>query len=115
MPNSVATDGTVAHQPPLPMEFSRQEFWSRLPFLSPGDIPNPGIKLRSPALQADSLPLSHQGSPKIWFTITFSEHLIYSHVGNHWKNIEEPATLQREPQLSKWGFVFQSLKSENHV
>ena len=45
------------------MAFSRQEYWSGLPFPSPGDLPNPGIKLTSPALQVDSLPLSHQGSP----------------------------------------------------
>ena len=47
---------TVANQAPLSMGFSRQEHWSRLPFPSPGDLPNPGIKPRSPALQADSLP-----------------------------------------------------------
>ena len=46
---------TVAYQPPLSMEFSRQEYWSGLPFSSPGDRPNPGIKLGSPALQVDSL------------------------------------------------------------
>ena len=44
------------HQVPLSMEFSRQEYWRGLPFLSPGDLPDPGIKLRSPALQAESLP-----------------------------------------------------------
>ena len=38
------------------MEFSRQEYWSGLPFPSPGDLPNPGIKPGSPALQADALP-----------------------------------------------------------
>ena len=38
------------------MEFSRQEYWSGLPFLPPGDLPNPGLESRSPALQADSLP-----------------------------------------------------------
>jgi len=43
------------------MGFSRQEYWSGLPFPSPGDLPNPGIELKSPALQVDSLPLSHQG------------------------------------------------------
>ena len=47
---------------PLSMGFPRQEYWSRLPFLSPGDLPNPGIKPESPALQADSLPSDHQGS-----------------------------------------------------
>ena len=46
---------TVAHQAPLSMGFSRQEYWSGLPFLSVGDLPDPGIKLGSPALQADSL------------------------------------------------------------
>ena len=45
----------VAHQAPLSMEFSRQEYWSGLPFPTPGDLPDPGIKPGSPALQADSL------------------------------------------------------------
>ena len=45
----------VACQAPLSMEFSRQEYWSGLPFHSPGDLPDPGIKPRSLALQADSL------------------------------------------------------------
>ena len=42
--------------------FSRQEYWSGLPFPPPGDLPNPGIELKSSALQVDSLPLSHQGN-----------------------------------------------------
>ena len=45
----------VAHQAPLSMEFSRQEYWSGLPFPTPGDLPDPGIEPGSPALQADSL------------------------------------------------------------
>ena len=60
-----ATPWTVAHQAPLSMEFSRQEYWSGLPFLSPGDLPNPGIELGSPAFQADSLPPNHQGRPSM--------------------------------------------------
>ena len=44
------TPWTVARQSPLPMGFSRQEYWSRLPFPSPGDLPHPGIELASPAL-----------------------------------------------------------------
>ena len=63
MSNSFATLQTLAHQAPLSMEFSRQESWSRLPFPSPGDPPDPGIEPRSPGEQADSLPLSHKGSP----------------------------------------------------
>jgi len=43
--------------------FFRQEYWSGLPFPPPGDLLDPGIKLASPAWQADSLPLSHQESP----------------------------------------------------
>ena len=46
---------TVAHQSPLCMEFSRQEYWSGLPFSSPGDPPNPRIEPGCPALQPDSL------------------------------------------------------------
>ena len=45
------------------MEFPRQEYWSGLPCLSPGDLPDPGIKPASPAFQLGSLPLSHMGSP----------------------------------------------------
>ena len=45
------------------MEFSRQEYWSGLPFTSPGNLPNPGIKPRSPALQADSLLSELPGKP----------------------------------------------------
>ena len=45
------------------MEFSRQEYWSELPFPSSGDLPDPGIERMSPALQADTLRLSHLGNP----------------------------------------------------
>ena len=49
-----ATPWGVARQAPLPTEFSRQEYWSGLPFPTPGDRPDPGIEPGSPALQADS-------------------------------------------------------------
>ena len=52
---------TVAHQAPLSMEFSRKEYWSGLPFLSPGDPPDPGIKPQPTALKADSLPSEPPG------------------------------------------------------
>ena len=58
-----ATPWTVAYQAPLSMEFSRQEYWSGSPFPSPGELPNPGIKPTSPALQADSLPAEPQEKP----------------------------------------------------
>ena len=50
-----ATLWTVAHQAPPSMGFSRQEYWSGLPFPSSGDLPDPGIEPRSPTLQADAL------------------------------------------------------------
>ena len=52
------TPWTIAHWAPLSMGLSRQEYWSGLPFLSPGDLPDPGIEPRFPTLQAD------EGSPK---------------------------------------------------
>ena len=54
---------TVACQALLSIGFSRQEYWSGLPSLSPGNLPSSGIEPGSPALQVDSLPLCHQGSP----------------------------------------------------
>ena len=55
------TQWTVARQAPLPMKFSKQEYWNGLP--SPGDLPNPGTEPVSPALQADSLPSEPSCSP----------------------------------------------------
>ena len=60
-----ATPQTVAYQAPLSMGFSKQEYWSGLPFPSPRDLPDPGIEPRSPALQTNALRLSHQGSPPL--------------------------------------------------
>ena len=56
------TPWTVAHQAPLSMGFSRQEYWSGLPCPPPGDLPNPGIEPTSPVLQVNALLLSHQGN-----------------------------------------------------
>ena len=61
-----AAPWTVAHQAPLSMEFSRQEYWTGLPFPSPGDLPDPGIEPRFSALQADSLPSEPPGKLPIW-------------------------------------------------
>ena len=54
---------TIVYQAPLSMEFSRQEYWSGLPFPSPGDLSDPGIEPGFPALQADSLPTKLLGKP----------------------------------------------------
>ena len=63
------TPWTVAHQALLSMEFSWQEYWSGLPFPSSGDLPDPGIEPRSPALQAGSLPSEPLGKPLKQLTI----------------------------------------------
>ena len=59
----LVTPRTVTLQAPLSIGFSRQDYWSGLPFPSPGDLPDPGIEPRSPALQADSLPSEPPGKP----------------------------------------------------
>ena len=69
---------TVAHQAPLSMEFSRQEYWNGLPFPSPGDLPNPGTEPRPPALQEDALPFEPPVKPvslQILLLITTFKHL----------------------------------------
>ena len=58
-----ATPWTIAHQAPPSMGFSRQEYWSGLPFPSPGDLPDPGIQPTSPALEADALTSEPPGKP----------------------------------------------------
>ena len=63
----IATPWVVARQAPLSMGFSRQGYWNRFPFPSPGDLPNPEIKPGSPVLQADSLLTELQGS--VCFTL----------------------------------------------
>ena len=67
MSDSFVTQWAVAHQ-----GFPRQEYWSGLSFPSPGNLPNIGIKLIS-ALQADSLPLRHQGSPMEYYPVIKNE------------------------------------------
>ena len=61
---------TIDQQAPLSAIFLRQEYWSGLPFPSPGDLPDPGIKPGSPALQADSLPSEPPGKPRVISKIT---------------------------------------------
>ena len=74
---TLVTPWTVACKVPLSMGFSRQEYWSGLPFPSSGDLSDPEIEPRSPALQAESLPTELGGKP-----------YHPSHQGNHWKRIE---------------------------
>ena len=74
---------TVVHQASLSMGFSRQEYWSRLPFPSPGDLPDPGIEPRSPALQADALPSEPPGKNLVVIKL---KALLYSSGYSAWTN-----------------------------
>ena len=65
MSESFVTLWTVAHQAPLSMGFPRQEYWSELPFLSPGDLPNPGTEPSSPALAGRFFTTELPGKPII--------------------------------------------------
>ena len=74
-----ATPWTEAHQAPPSMGFSRQEYWSGLAFPSPGDLPDPGIESRCPALQADTLTPEPPGKPKFYkatLSTTFGSILV---------------------------------------
>ena len=70
---TLVTPWTVACQTPLSMEFPRQEYWSGLPFPSPGDFLDLGIEPPSPALRADSLPVSQQGSSPAFILVCFGD------------------------------------------
>ena len=74
------TPWMVAYQAPLSIGFSRQEYWSRLPFPSPGDLPKPGIEPRSPTLQVESLPSEPPGkldSSEVTSKITMLVQMIF--------------------------------------
>ena len=75
-----ATPWTVVYQAPQSMGFSRQEYWSGVSFPSPGDLPDPGIKPRSPALQADALPSEPPGKPLCVLKVVFTFLVILSHL-----------------------------------
>ena len=76
------TPRTVAYQAPPSTEFSRQEYWSGLPFPSPGDLPNPGIEPGSPALEADALTSEPPGKPNISEQNYNSKRYIHPYVHN---------------------------------
>ena len=94
MSDSFGTPWTIAQQAPLSVGFLRQEYWSGLPFPSPGDLPHPGIKSESPTWQMDSLPLSHQKSNLIWLVSLQEEERRHRHPGS--------STMWRQRQGPQW-------------
>ena len=89
------------------MEFSRPEYWSGQPFPSPGDLPNPGIEPRAPALQADSLPAEPQGKTL--------EHVdgskISPHVSLDWGKLPP---CKREKNITLWSLIYRKTLCSNH-
>ena len=76
--SDAVTPRTLACQAPLSMEVSVEEYWNRLPFPSPGDLPDPGIEpesLEPPTLEADSLPLSHLGRSKFPYMLKINTNV----------------------------------------
>ena len=88
------TPWTVAHQAPLSMGFSRQEYWNKLPFPAPGDLPNSGIKPHLLSLlhwQKDSLPLSHLQ------TTTERSHMLPLNIAHATIKTEDPECCNQDP------------------
>ena len=88
-----ATPWTVAYEAPRSVGFSRQEYWSGLPFPSPGDLPNPGIEPGSPALQTDALPSEPLGKPQ-----TLMSTLMYYSVNIKVKRAQGPTSYVKDPK-----------------
>ena len=97
---------TIAHQAPVSMEFSRQEYWNGLPFPTPGDIPNPGMEPRFPTLQADSLPseplLSRFSRVRLCVTPETAAHQALPSLGfsrqEHWSGLPFPSPMHESEQ-----------------
>ena len=107
------TPWTVGHQAPLSMGFPRPEYWSGLPFPSPGDLPDPGNEPGSPALQVDSLPSESPGKLRIGWVCPISndeypykrqkrrhrtEERRYVDRGRDWSDV---ATTQEQPEATR--------------
>ena len=111
------TPWAVDYQAPLSMEFSRQEYWSGLPFPSPGDLPDPGIEPGSPTLQADTLLSEPPGKPRmcqrhtllsslqafIMLTVTTTQGNRFFSLFHKWRNwSREVYYLGLEYRARKW-------------
>ena len=101
-----ATPWTVTHQAPPSMGFSRQEYWSGLPFPSPGDLPDPGIKPGSPTLQADTLTSEPPGVKHVLWNHTVE--FVNKSTQNppldsfYWSSFAEELTLGDLPKITQF-------------
>ena len=94
---SLCNPWTVAHQAPLSMRFSRQEYWSGLPFLSPGDLTNPGMEPTSRALAGRFFTTEPPGKPFAVFTPG-----IFSSPGSFWPHCVDLLWPQALPPTNAW-------------
>ena len=98
-----ATPWSVAHQAPLSMGFSRQEYWSGLPFPSPGDLSNPGIESRSPTLKADALTSELPGKPKLFhLSLLLKDQGVGGSRKESSRKTSTPALLTKPKSLTLW-------------
>ena len=107
------TPQTVALQAPLSMGSSRQEYWSGLPFPSPGDLPDPGMELGSPICRETLYHLSHQGSPKVFFfPLVLALVKVYTQAERHIHtvNVTELEKKMRDSRDSAWAGGWESPK-----
>ena len=103
-----ATPWTIARQAPLSMEFSRQEYWSGLPFPSPRDLPDPGVRFGSPTLWADSLPYELPAKPSL--NSLLYQKLIY-HRGDRFRTGATPGSSSSPLEEGPHMWLFMHLSS----
>ena len=107
------TPWIVAHQAPLSMGFSRQEYWSGLPFRSPGDLPDPGIEPGSPTLQADPLTFELPGKPQsIYEWNANSKFWLSNDYGDFPQHLEK--LFSNAEDIIYYGIKFFSAKGSNY-
>ena len=99
---------------PLSMGFSRQEYWTGLPFPSPRDLPDPGIEPGSPALQADSLQTELWGKPHFIYTVTL-RYRPNKHHFSHFIEGKVETQLRNKPEISQVGSFQTRKKTLNSV
>ena len=105
-----ATPWTVAHQAPPSMGFSRQEYWSELPFPSPADLPNPGIEPRSPALQVDALTSEAPGKPLTSGTDTILDGQVHVQGFHFQDKVATTPGKYRDQHRGLWGHISEAVR-----
>ena len=104
------TPWTVAHQAPPSMGFSRQEYWSGLPFPSPADLPNRGIEPRSPTLKADALTSEPSGKPPTSGTDTILDGQVHVQGFHFQDKVATTPGKCRDQHRGLWGHISEAVR-----